>query len=249
MVADIRGDARLTDQSIRSAGFVPRRFYIGLGLFMAMMVAAGFAPYFGRVLGGTVDKDWLVHVHAAVFVGWIGLFLAQASLAATGRIGLHRRLGELAIGYGVLLIVVGLFASVHQLAGGIAAGEVEKAQRFLLVPLVDMVVFPIFFGAAIAYRKTPDIHKRLMLVATVALLNAAAGRIDMEAFMALKLSYLAIWLSPLIIAMAYDYWKLRRVHPVYLIGTAGLVLSAFRMRVLETDAWLDIARQISAAVT
>lgn len=239
----------MTDQSIRLSAFVIRRFYIGLGLFMAAMVAAGFAPYFGQVLGGTVDKDFIVHIHATVYVGWIALFITQASLAATGRLALHQKLGKVAIGYGVLLIAVGLFASVHQLAGGIAAGEVERAQRFFLVPLVDMVVFPIFFGAAIAYRKTPEVHKRLMLVATVGLLNAAAGRLDLEAFMALKPSYLAIWLSPLFIAMAYDYWKLRRVHPAYLIGAAGLVLSAFRMRVLETDVWLDISRQLTVLVT
>lgn len=234
---------------MRLSAFVTRRFYIGLGLFMAAMVAAGFAPYFGQVLGGTVEKEWLVHVHAAIYVGWIGLFIFQVSLAATGRIGLHRRVGEVAIGYGVLLIVIGLVAAFNQLANGIAAGRAEEAQRFFLVPLVDMVVFPIFFGAAIACRKTPEVHKRLMLVATVGLLNAAAGRIDLEAFMAIKPSYLAIWLSPIFIAMAHDYWKLRRVHPVYLIGIAVLVISALRQRVLQTDAWLDIARQISALVT
>ncbi len=242
------GDIQLTDQSVSVSAFVSRRFYIGLGLFMVAMVAAGFSPYFGQVLSGTVDKDFIVHLHATVYVGWIALFITQASLAATGRLALHQKLGKAAIYYGVFIFIVGLVASVHQLADGIAAGEVERAQRFFLVPLVDMVLFPAFFGAAIAYRKTPEIHKRLMLVATVTLMNAPAGRLDMEAFMAMSPSYLVVWLSPVIIAMVYDYWKQRRVHPVYFIGAAVLVISAFRMRVLQADAWLDISRQISALV-
>ena len=58
--------------------------------------------------------------------------------------------------------VVGLTATFNQLANGIAAGQVEAAQRGLITPFTGMIFFPMFFGAAIASRRRPEIHKQLM---------------------------------------------------------------------------------------
>jgi len=49
--------------------------------------------------------------------------------------------------------VVGLVATSNQLANGIAAGPVEAAQCGLIVPFTDMVFVPVFFSAAIAFRR------------------------------------------------------------------------------------------------
>jgi hypothetical protein len=50
---------------------------------------------------------------------------------------------------------MGLFVALHQLAVGVAAGNAAEAQGFLLLPLTDMIIFPIFFGAAVYYRRSP----------------------------------------------------------------------------------------------
>jgi hypothetical protein len=49
----------------------------------------------------------------------------------------------------------------------------DGAARSLLVPLGDIVSFSVRSGAAIWYRARPEVHKRLMVVATVVLLFAA----------------------------------------------------------------------------
>ena len=75
-------------------------------LFLAVAIAAaGFWPtYFGPLVAGAADKTPIVHLHAAVYVGWLAIFVTQTVLAATGRIAAHIKLGRFAIGYGVLVI-------------------------------------------------------------------------------------------------------------------------------------------------
>lgn len=109
--------------------------------------------------------------------------------------------------------VVGLAAAFNQLANGIAAGQVEAAQRGLITPFTDISFFPMFFGAAIAFRRRPKIHKRLMLLATVMLLVAAV-----------------------FIAMIYDYASRRVIHPVYVIGLVALTVIGFSGQLSGTDA-------------
>ncbi len=178
-------------------------------------------------------------------MGWIALFTTQAVLASTGRIALHRKVGKVGIAYGVLIVIVGLATTFNQLANGIAAGEAEAAQSGLIAPFTDMIVFPIFFGMAVAYRHKPEIHKRWMLLATVMLLVAAVLRMGLGA----RYIFLSIWLAPVLIAMAYDYASRKIVHPVYVIGLVVLTLVSLRDLARETDVWMGIARGLSRLVT
>jgi hypothetical protein len=76
---------------------------------MGIIAVVGFWPtYFGPLMRGTLAQPLLIHVHTAVFVGWLFLFLTQAVLAAVGQVTWHLRLGRFGIGYGVLLVIVGL---------------------------------------------------------------------------------------------------------------------------------------------
>ena len=139
----------------------------------------GFWPtYFGPLVAGAADKTPIVHLHAAVYVGWLAIFVTQTVLAATGRIAAHMKLGRFAIGYGVLVIAVGLLTAFARFALRVRAGEAADAQAQLLGPLLDMLVFAPFFAAAIYYRRKPELHKRLMIVATTSLLIAAVGRMQ-----------------------------------------------------------------------
>jgi len=232
----------MTSRSIVLPVASVHRFYIGISVLVAVIAAMGFWPtYFGPLVAGSVDAPMVIHVHAAVFSGWVALFGAQVLLAATGQIALHRKLGTVGIWYGVAIIVVGVITALSQFADRVDAGRIEEAQTRLLGPLTDMIVFPLFFGAAIYYRRKPELHKRLMLVATTTLLVAAAMRMSFLGAPLPRPTRLFIWFSPVILGIAYDLIAKRMVHPVYVAGLAALYLLSMRGALLETDVWLGFS--------
>lgn len=221
---------------------VPRRLYVGLAMLAIAMALVGFwRTYFGPLLAGTADKPAIIHVHAAVYVGWLAIFLTQAVLAATGRVAAHMKLGRFAIGYGVLVVAAGLLATFGMFVLRVRAGDVAEAQGRLIGPLLDMLVFVPVFAAAVYYRRKPELHKRLMIVATTALLIAAVGRMPFPAELRNPLVIQLVWAAPILLAIAHDFWRHRRVHPVYAGGLLLLVLEGpfTRAAVRNTELWRD----------
>ena len=240
----------MATRSIRLPVAAGHGFYIGIGLLAALIAALGFWPsYFGPLLAGTAEQPRVIHVHAAIFSGWIALFGAQVAFAASGHMALHRKLGAVGVWYGVLIIVVGIFTAFSQFADRVDAGQLEEAQQRLLAPLTDMIAFPLFFGAAVLYRRRPDLHKRLMLVATTTLLVAAALRMSFLGDPLPRPMRLLIWFSPILLGMAYDLIARRSIHPVYIIGLAALYGLSLRGFLVETDAWLAFSGWLATLVS
>lgn len=224
-------------------GSATRRFYLAITVLLIAMVVAGFWPsYFGPLLSGGVTRPWIIHVHGAVFSGWMALLLVQVTLVATGRVRMHRRVGSAGIAYGGVVLVVGLVVSFAAPVLHVRSGKwtLDVAAGFLLLPLVDMLLFAGFFGAAVAYRTRPEIHKRLILAATVALAFAAVGRMS---FLPLP-AFFAVWLSPLFAAMAFDVFSRRRIHPASSVSVTILAVAFSRVFFMESEGWLKIGRAL-----
>lgn len=220
------------------------RFYAWMAVLMTAIVLGGFWPsYYGPLLRGAASRPWVLHVHGAIFMGWMVLLMTQVALVVSGRTAAHRKLGTFGIGYGILVFVMGLVVSFAAPLLHLAAGEwkMDEAAGFLIIPLGDMVLFGGFFGAAILYRRKPEIHKRLILLATVALLFAAIGRLSFVLGRG-PIALLA-WLSPLLVAMSYDGIS-RRVHRTYVIGLVILVIGFTRVLFTESEWWLRIGRAL-----
>jgi hypothetical protein len=220
------------------------RFYFAMALFMTGIVIAGFWPsYYGPLLRGSLDRHWVIHIHGAVFTGWMALLLAQVILVARGRIRLHRMVGRAGIAYGAVVVIVGLAVSVVAPVLHVMAGEWprDRAAGFFLITFGDMALFGGLFGAAIAYRRKPDVHKRLMVLATIALLFAAVGRLPLGGSL---IAFLSVWLIPLFIAVAHDWVTRRSIHPVYVAGSIVLPLVASRVFFERSEAWLVVGRAI-----
>ena len=234
--------------TVSVSAFARPRFYLGIAAFMSLMVLVGFWPtYFGHLLSsGIPDRPWVVHLHGLVFVGWMVLLIAQVILVATGRTQAHRRLGTFGIAYGFLVLAMGLVVSIAAPVLHFRSGEqtLDAAAGFLIIPLGDMVLFAGFLTAAVIYRRQPEIHKRLMLLATNALLFAAAGRLGN--FISIPAAT-ALWLSPVLLGIAYDKWAYQRVHRVYLLGLVILMIGFTRIFLTQSEAWLPIGRSIIQA--
>jgi hypothetical protein len=218
------------------------RFYFGMAAFMSLMVLVGFWPsYFSQVLHGIPNRPMVIHLHGLIFVGWMALLVTQVYLAATGRVRQHRSLGTFGIAYGFLVLAMGLAVSIAAPVLHFRAGEqtLDEVAGFLIIPLGDMVLFAGFFIPAVIYRSQPELHKRLMLLATNALLFAAAGR--MSSFIPLGAT-VVVWLTPVLIGMAYDKWTRRKVHPLYYAGLVILLVGFARIALVQSEAWLRIGR-------
>lgn len=226
-----------------SPGTWKRRFHLLLTLVLIGMVVKGFWPsYYGPMLGGgSTSRAWVMHLHGAIYSGWMLLLLLQVVLAATGRIAAHRRVGTFGIGYGAAVLVVGLIVTFAAPVMHIRAGEwtVDRAAGFMILPLVDMILFAGFFGGAVVYRKRPEIHKRLIIAATVALVFAAVARMNLAPPI-----FFLVWMAPMLAGVVFDGVTRRRVHPVYLISIAAMTLAFVRIFFMESEGWLRIGRAL-----
>jgi hypothetical protein len=236
-----------TMQAPRTLVLPRRSFYIGASLLMGLIAVVGFWPtYFGPLVKGTIAQPLLIHIHATVFTGWLVLFLTQAVLAATKQVAWHLRLGKIGIGYGALLIIVGLITGVLRSSRLPLGGQAED---LLFAATADMVVFASFFAAAIVYRRQPQVHKRLMMVAANMLLIAAVARMTFLPPPPAGLPlFFAVWFLPLLSAIAYDWWSQRRVHAVYLVGLGAFAIRILAIATHDTEGWRAITRAVVGLV-
>ena len=126
-------------------------------------------------------------------------------------------------------------------------GEKRRA-RLLVVALVAAIgspaLFAGFFSAAVWYRRKPEVHKRLMVVATFSLAAPGIGRV-LSLVLHLPNNQLliqSVFLVPLYLCLAWDWRTRDRIHPAYILCIAGnlaLFNSGFFAR---SELWLHIGR-------
>ena len=219
-----------------------RRFFTGMAIAAALTVFIGFAPtyYLSSAFGGR-PLTTLVHVHGAVATAWILLFLTQTSLIAARRTDLHRRLGVAGAILAVLLLVVGYLTARR---GATPPGG-PPPLAFLAVPIGTLVVFAILVGAGLAQRRRSETHKRLMLLATIAILTPAIARMR---FIGEGGPPVAIGGTCLFVVacLVYDRLAHGRVHPAFLWGGIFVMVTLpARFALGQTDAWLAVARWLT----
>jgi hypothetical protein len=176
-----------------------------------------------------------------VYFGWMLLLVAQVALVATGRVRAHRRVGQFGIWYGFLVLATGLVVSFAAPLQHLADGDwdMQRAAGFVIIPLGDMVLFGGFFIGAVVYRNQPQPHKRLMVLATAALLFAAIGR----ASDSLPVPVLIlVWLSPVAAALVHEAIVRRRLDRVYALGLIAMIVAALRLPLEQWEPWLGVSR-------
>jgi hypothetical protein len=143
------------------------------------------------------------------------------------------------------MVVVGTTAGIWSMRRQVEAGFAQQAQAFLTTPLFSMVAFAAFVAAAIRFRRDSQTHKRLMLLATISILDAAVARLPFEFLRTSNWNYLPATDVFLLAAIVYDVASRRTVHQAYVWGGLVLVIEqALRIPVGETAAWQAIARVI-----
>ena len=254
----------VADPVVRVAA-VRERFYVGMALTCLAVGLLGFAPtYWAPLSRGTLTVSPITHLHGLVFYGWLLFFLAQTSLVASGRVGYHRELGLAGVALATSMFFLGMGVSIHRIEALEAAGFGEAGRRFAVVPMTNIAFFIVLFAIAVRYVRRPAVHKRLVLVATVALLQAPVARWTRLLFAPAQPEPLIGALPPfpsvtfstipallidvlVVVAMVHDRRTNGRVHPAYwAAGGALLATQLARIPISQTDAWVALTHRIAA---
>ena len=126
--------AATVSRPVRRVAFLRRSpFFTLLGLMMLALAIGGFWPqYFSAVIGRTPEpttRYWLIHLHAALFLSWLILYIGQATLVLSGRTRVHMKVGPWLATYGFVIALVGLYAALR-----LAARFGERLQNFEQAP-------------------------------------------------------------------------------------------------------------------
>jgi hypothetical protein len=148
--------------------------------------------------------------------------------------------------FGLVLIVAGLMVTSDRFEIRLATGDVFGAQRWLFGILRELGFFAPFLVAGYLYRKRPEIHKRLMIVATVILIAPAIGRMHFLGTPPPLWAYMLVWPVPVYIAMIHDFRTRRFIHPVYVIGIVALLAMRLVLPFGGSQVWQTIASRITA---
>ena len=231
--------------AITLAGFIPDSFA------RVAAVRAGERPPFAPIL----------HLHAVLMGLFLLLLLLQTTLAATGRIEQHRRMGLIGIVLAPALVVVGFllvptfYHSFWDAAHSGLPGAMEKfgpqlnrQENTLLLQLRIGLLFSLFVAIAIRARGLDaGLHKRMMILATAIPMPAAINRIPWlwTTMPASPISidiFTLVTVSPMII---WDLFRNRRVHRAYWIWFGVFVPASILLQLFwNTPFWHFAARRI-----
>jgi hypothetical protein len=201
-------------------------FYPLLLLPAWIALIMGFGPNLLKTLEGQVPAPPLfMHVHAAIFGGWICLLTVQTLLIGAGQTRIHKALGLISFVWIPLLTVCGVLTAIWVNQNHFDGGNLRRPP-FIAIQFANMAVFAVAAGLAVAFRKWPDIHKRLIWLATIELLGAGFGRWIGRALRpylgdSLPEYWFGLFLGTNLMLLAcilYDLITRRKIHPVWLIG-------------------------------
>jgi hypothetical protein len=227
---------------------VDRWFYIGLALATIITVVAGFGPSLVNTAARKAPLTPLAAAHGIVYLAWLLVFLTQTTLVATRRIPVHRRLGIAAVFLAPVMIVLGYVTAIAMARRGYdLSGDIHiEADPFLglVNPLGDLLIFGVLLALGFLYRHRVDVHKRLMLLATVGGLMPAPLAHLIGHYPTLNAPLIVIPLALFLFASAaYDRISLGRIHPVSMWGALGVFVWLLLLNLVigPSAAWHHVA--------
>ena len=223
-------------------------FFTGMAVLVLATVFVGFARtyYLVGVFRAPLPSP-IIHVHGAAFSCWILLLIAQTTLVSAGRVDIHRRLGIAGFLLACVMVVLGVWAGTNSLARAFGGGGNDPL-FFYIIPVTDMLIFAILVAFAFRERRNSAAHKRLIVIATTALMIAAVARwpfafVYFKPPVATLLTYVF-----LVMLVAYDLWSTRKVHRATILASVFLIaVQWIRIPIAQTAAWHSFATWVQTA--
>ena len=228
-----------------------RNFY---AVFLAacwLGVLMGFIPAALKRHAGQADypAPLILAIHAVAFSAWMVLLTTQILLIRTVRPKLHKQLGLIGFGLVPLMAVSAFLSEVYSQRWRFV--HPPNSQAFFIIAIFDILSFVVLASLALAFRRNPAAHKRLILLATTMIVGAAYGRWwgpDLYNLFGEGLSGLLIYTYTgtnllLLGSVAYDWWTRGRIHTVYQVAVPVILAGEIATTIIyHSPKWLPIAR-------
>lgn len=222
----------MTDANITAPATDDRRFIRNLATVMAVILVSGFVVQLGTGRS-SFNAPLIVHAHAVVFMGWIGIVLTQVWLAGAGNISVHKRVGKLAAVWALGLIIFGTWVTVAAVQTG-RTPFFFQPQHFIVANPISLYAAIGLLVAAYLMRKQTDWHSRLQIGSFVLLMGPGFGRLLPMPLLppyAFEIAGLVALIFPAI-GILYDWRTHGRPHPAWFWGIGVLIGVLLFTRVL-----------------
>jgi len=227
-----------------------RLFYVIAGIVMLIATTAGFRLFLaqGKGFGGeeiTRQIVQLVVIHGLAMFSWIVLFLVQSIFILNGNRRLHMRIGVFGAALAGVMVILGSATAilsthhnpdVYQPLGG--------ARFFLATMLGEMLGFGALVAIAVIYRRRAEIHRPMMLLASLMIISGSLARCPyISRFAIMPPLYVlgpALVLGALFLVLQWA--MVRAVSRWYAIGYSAVVVASFIFIVVGHSAlWNQLA--------
>jgi hypothetical protein len=232
-----------------------RLFYAGAAALLLAVMFIGFQQFYlhGRAFPDrplTPAIRTLVIAHGIAMSLWMMLLLVQPLLVLIRKYRVHMAVGKAGAFLAVLIVVFGLELALE--SARIDPSRIfvwsMTYKEFMAVPFVSILIFAGFVATGILNRRRPEIHRPMMLLATLTVISAATDRIPAL----LSLFEQTVWgttfgpfFPPLLCGalLLVIKWALTRSFDRYFAMVwAGLVVAdAGIMKLATTHTWDGIA--------
>ncbi len=205
------------------------RFFVLLAVMLLVLLALGFGrTLYLRSLFGALDTasgtpflPWHVYLHGSVMTAWFVVLFAQTVLVAAHRTDLHRWLGWAGVALAALVVVVGAWTVIQGVPRNMAAGTPLDEQRSnVFGNMATLLPFAVCVATAVIWRRRPDVHKRFMAVASIAVTGQATQRIGF--LLGVPQLVLPGYLVFVFALLGYDLWSRGRIHWATAVASAVL---------------------------
>jgi hypothetical protein len=171
-------------RAVRSAS-PARLFHSGAAALLLLLMFLGFRQFYvhGRAYP---DRDLtppirtLLVLHGLGMTAWMVLSVVQPLLIAGRRHRVHMSLGMVGAALAAVIVLLGWKVGIE--ATRVDPPELRiwglSPRQFMIVPIVSVTIFAGFVAAGVLARRRPDVHRPMMLLASLAVMPAAISRID-----------------------------------------------------------------------
>lgn len=213
----------------RRATVTTTGFFFVAHVVLLLIVLVGFSPtFYLRPPLSVGPLPVVLYLHGTVLTLWFLLTVLQGWLIQTGRFQLHRRIGYAAASYAAVVVVMGVIADARM------ASRIDSpadAQNIIVWGnLFTLVLFTAFVSLAVVFRKSPEAHKRLTLLASMSIVGPAIARVtESKIFPGGDDARLYYGIGGLLLLfgllIVYDLIVRRRPHPASWIGAVAIMAS------------------------